>query len=97
MKFSLSLNTYIQRKKDLPFTQLGEETILLDLQAKEYLKLNPLGSRIWELLEKPITFQKLLDTLLQEYEVDRETLEKDLLHFLQDLAAREFLEIVKSP
>ena len=50
--------------------------------------LDEVGARIWEMLsETPVTPEQICDRLETEYDVDRATLESDVLDLLEDLHA----------
>jgi len=67
------------------FQEVSGEMVLLDLSSESYFGLDAVGARIWGLLESGSTVGETLDTLLQEYEVERETLEADLGELLDRL------------
>ena len=58
-----------------------------------YFGLNAVGARIWNLIQEPRTMQDIRDLLLEEYEVDREHCENDLLALLHRLAAEGLAEV----
>ena len=60
--------------------------VLLDMASENYFGLDTIGARIWGLLEFGVSVGEALDTLMQEYEVDRETLENDMTELLEKLA-----------
>lgn len=51
------------------------------------ITLNATGAYIWELLETEQTAQSLTQAILDRYEVDRETAEKDVAAFVERLRA----------
>ncbi len=51
------------------------------------ITLNATGAYIWELLETEQTAQSLTQAILDRYEVDRETAEKDVAVFVERLRA----------
>lgn len=53
------------------------------LQFKGMLSLNETGAFLWKCLEKPCTREELLEDFLAEYDVERETAEKDVDEFLE--------------
>lgn len=63
----------------------AEETVLLNLDSEEYFGLEGVGSRLWDVLESGATFATILDTLGQEFEVERPVLETDLRRLLPGL------------
>jgi len=58
--------------------EVSGETVLLDLQSEFYFGLDKTGTRIWELLQSGVSIQDLIGKMLDEFEVDRETLEADV-------------------
>jgi uncharacterized protein YicC (UPF0701 family) len=67
------------------FQEVSGEMVLLDLASESYFGLDAIGARIWGLLESGATVGETLDTLMQEYEVERETLEADVGELLDRL------------
>ena len=53
--------------------------------------LSETGARIWELLPQADGAEQLVDALLEEYDVDRETLSRDVDEFLEQLRQMEIL------
>ena len=67
------------------FREVSGEMVLLDMASENYFGLDTIGARIWGLLEFGVSVGEALDTLMQEYEVDRETLENDMTELLEKL------------
>jgi hypothetical protein len=65
----------------------GERTVLLDPVRGEYLGLDEVGTRIWELLPAHPTPAALSERLADEYDAPRETLVADAARLLGELAA----------
>ena len=76
---------------------LGGEAAILQLTSATYYSLDPVGARIWSLLEHPIEVRGLRDRLLTEYEVAPDRLERDLLALLEELAAAALIEVLDQP
>ena len=71
--------------------QLGEETVILDLESGTYFGLDPVGARIWQLMKEGKSLAEICEVMLDEYEVSREKLERDALALAQDLEARSLI------
>ncbi len=56
--------------------------------------LEEVGTRLWELLDENRTVNEILKILLDEYDVEAEVLEKDVLEFLSDLKAKGMIKKV---
>ncbi len=76
----------ISISSDVLGQELDGETVLLDLASESYFGLDAVGTRVWQLLQSGAGHAELIDTLLNEYEVERATLEKDITDLLQRLA-----------
>ena len=72
---------------------LQGEAVVLNLESGTYFGLNPLGARIWELVQKPAKVSFVRDELLKEYNVDPSQCEVDLLSFLRQLHAHGLIRI----
>ncbi len=72
---------------------LQGEAVLLNLQSGTYFGLNPLGARIWELIQKPVKVSHVHHELLKEYDVDSSQCEADLLSFLRLLQTHGLIRI----
>ena len=58
--------------------ELAGETVLLDLASESFFGLDEVSTRVWQLLRSGNGQAQLVETLLDEYEVEREVLEKDV-------------------
>jgi hypothetical protein len=79
--------------KDQVSSDLGGEVAILDLKAGVYYGLDAVGARIWSLIQEPRTVNEIRDILLEEYEVEPERCERDLLVLLQRLADEGIIEV----
>lgn len=67
------------------------EIVLLCLQTEEYYGLDGVGSRLWHLLEGGVSFGQALETLLEEYDVERAVLDGDLRALLAEMVAHRLV------
>ena len=72
---------------------LAGEAVILKLDAGMYYGLDPIGARIWELIQEPMTVKDIRDVLLQEYEVAPEQCESELLALLENLVVEGLIDI----
>ena len=75
------------------FQEVSGEMVLLDLASESYFGLDEIGARIWGLLGEGKNQGQILDVLLREYEVDRKTLEVDLVELLGELLEAGLIEV----
>jgi hypothetical protein len=65
--------------------QAAGETVLMNLDNEQYYSLDGPGNRLWELLGQEVSFGSAVETLLDEYEVERDVLVGDMRDLLNDL------------
>jgi len=58
-----------------------------------YYGIDEIGAVIWGALEEPRTIEYLRETILRIYQVDRETCNRDVMAFLNDMHAAGLIEI----
>jgi hypothetical protein len=68
------------------------ESVLLDLKQGYYFGLNATGTRMWQVIIEADSLDAACERLAAEYDVDRETLRRDLATLVNDLVAHGLLE-----
>jgi hypothetical protein len=93
MPDGISLKTIVVASKDNVSCDLGEEAAILHMRSGVYYGLDPVGARIWKLLDQPKTVEDLRAVILDEYEVEPAKCESDLLGLLEKLRAEGLIEV----
>jgi len=68
--------------------EMDDGAVILDLDKGIYFGLDPIGTRIWHLLGKGDCLDEVANRILDEYDVDRATVERDLEKLIADLEER---------
>lgn len=89
----IPFSSIVAPASDVLIRTVGEESVVLNLQTEQYLGLDDLSTRIWQLLTAGGPIQSAYETLLTEYEVDPEQLRRDLEDFLQELLQLQLVEL----
>jgi hypothetical protein len=50
--------------------RLHDELVMMDIDQGKYFSLNPVATRVWDLLEMPLSVDDLCLLLVDEYEVE---------------------------
>jgi hypothetical protein len=66
-------------------SRVGEELAILDLDRSVYYGLNPVGARIWDLIQEPKKVSSVLEVIVAEFEVDEATARADLFALIDEL------------
>jgi hypothetical protein len=77
--------------------EIGASTVILNASASNYYGVDGVGARVWELIQEPRAVGHIRDRLVHEFNVEAGQCERDLVAFLQDLAAAELIEVVDEP
>src|SRR5579863_8830434 len=85
--------TTVVVSKDQVSCDLAGEAAILGLKNGIYYGLDPVGARIWNLIQTPVLVSAVRDAIVQEYDVEAERCERDLLDLLQKLAEQGLLEV----
>ena len=85
MDVRLSIDSIVSVAPEQLSCALGEESAILNLKNTVYYGLDPVGTRIWNLIQQPISVRELKGRLMDEYEVDADRCEGDLLSLLETM------------
>lgn len=93
MPGGISLKTIVVASKDNVSCSLDAEAAILHMRSGVYYGLDPVGARIWKLLEQPKSVEDLRTAILNEYDVEPSRCESDLLSLLEKLRTEGLIEI----
>jgi hypothetical protein len=60
------------------FAKAGAEAVLMGLDSGRYYSLNEVGTRFWEIIQRPISIGEAAAVICAEFEVSIEQAEADL-------------------
>src|SRR5271168_2464230 len=90
---TLSLSSVVVATAQQVSCPLGEESAILNLKNSVYYGMNPVGARVWTLLQQPRSVGELRDTLLDEYEIAPDQCERELLELLEKMRIEGLVEV----
>lgn len=68
---------------------------LLNMQSNIYYTLNEVGSRIWDLIQKPMPVSAICSEVSARYDVDSKRCRDDVVALLRELNDAGLIEIVE--
>ena len=92
-EISITSTVYAVTKQT--YCELDGEAVILSMTNGIYYTLNPVGTRIWTLVQEPIRIEEIRDILLKEYSVDPGTCENELFALIQGLEKEGLIEVVE--
>jgi len=78
------MTKYIRNSKTIS-GRLHDELVMMDLDQGKYFSLNPVATRIWDLLDNPTTLHELCEILLKEYQVGFEQCQVEVSEHLNEM------------
>ncbi len=97
MDLTLSGHSIVVAARDQVSCELAGEAAVLNTRTGVYYGLDPVGARVWKLLQQPRSVDELRETLLSEYDVAPQRCESDLLALLEKLLAEGLIETRDGP
>jgi hypothetical protein len=89
----ISLDSTFTLSRDAVFRDLEGEAVILDLGSGTYFGLDPVGTRIWQLLEKHGSLRAVFEELCREYDAAPDVLERDLIALVSRLEESRLGEV----
>ena len=84
----ISLDSSVEISDDAIFREMDGEAVILNLESGTYFGLDPVGTRIWQLLEEHGSLRVVFEQMRQEFDVEPDVLETDLLRLVAQFAAK---------
>jgi hypothetical protein len=88
----IDIDDVFRPRSDVRFRIVGDEGVLVRQEAAEVIAVNEVGASVLALLDSRRSVGKVLDALLEEYDVDRASLSSDVFRFLAELREVGVLE-----
>jgi hypothetical protein len=72
---------------------VADETVLLDTVNGSYFGLDPVGTRVWQLIEQGKALAEVCNVMFVEFDVPRDQLELDVMALVGDCLDRRLLVV----
>ena len=74
--------------------RLHDELIMMDIDQGKYFSLNPVATRIWDMIANPATIEELCLVLTEEYDVSDEQCGAEVTEYLDQMIRLGLVEQV---
>jgi len=85
---------FVVRSDGAISAEMDGEVVALDVAKGVCYALNVTGSRIWSLIETPVSVADICSKLLAEFKVDPLTCEREVLGLLQSLRSEGLVRLL---
>jgi hypothetical protein len=89
----IAFSKHISIKPDTLVNVISGESVLLNLTSDSYFGLDQVGTDMWRHLTAESSIQAAYEKLLEEYEVDADTLRTDLVTFVEKLVENKLVDL----
>jgi len=93
MGLTISDRSVVVAAKDQVSCDLAGEAAILNIKNGVYYGLDPVGARIWNLVQEPRAVAEIQNAITNEYDVEPERCARDLLGLLEKLLAEGLIEV----
>lgn len=97
MPSPVGLTCIYKISEDIIFKEIEGTSILIpvisgvgDLNS-DIFQLNETGSRVWEMLDGKTPLEKIILTLIDEYDAPTKIIEQDVLNLIRNLLKKQFV------
>jgi hypothetical protein len=91
----IRLESVVVASRNQVACEVSGELVILDMKSSQYFGLNPVGLRIWNLIQEPRTVAEVRDGILAAYpDVDVQRCTTDVVELLEQLTAADLAEVV---
>lgn len=89
----ITLESTVQRNPELLASSIGDEVVMMSIENSAYYGLDPVGSKIWEMIAEPLLVSDLCEQLMERFDVLPSQCQVDVLKFLNELHTEGMLQI----
>lgn len=93
-ELKIALDSTISRNPEIDATDLEGEVVMMNLDKGQYYMMNDVGSRIWGIIKEPILVNEIINTLLLEFEVEKNECKEAVVEFLKNLKHADLISII---
>lgn len=87
------VNAKFEQNNEIDASDLNGDKVMMNLDKGMYFALNNVGSRIWDIIEKPRDLEEIVNILMAEYDVDKDECKNSVLSFLEGLERDELIKV----
>lgn len=88
----LDTTQLFQRTPDMVAANLDGELVMMNAEMGRYYGISGVGARAFELLETPISINRIVNIICDEYDIDAVTCRQDMQSFVQDLIENRLVQ-----
>ncbi len=89
----ITIDSTIVVADDVVSCDLDGEAAILNIKDGIYYGLDPIGAKIWNLIQKPNTINRIIQVIIEEYDVKTEECQIDIFELIEQLLDNGLVKI----
>ena len=89
----ITLNDCLRRNDDVPWRIIEEQAIIVNVPAGKVEQANEVAAFIWGQLDGKKKVSEIIESICDNFEVDKERAKKDTLEFLAELFKKNYIKV----
>lgn len=89
----IGMETVVARNEEPVAVEVDRTIVMLSIDQGMYFGLEGTGPRIWALLEQPRSPAQLCEELLNEFDIDPDDCQREVLGFLEELRDAQLIRV----
>ena len=81
----ISIDTSVVVADDVVSCDLDGEAAILNLKDGVYYGLDPIGAKIWNLIQNPRILNEVVEKIWEEHDVEKERCKDDIFELIEEL------------
>lgn len=93
-KITIEMTSTVEQTPGQIVSDMNGEKVMLSVANSKYYNLGVIGGDIWGIIKDPITIEKLVNKLLDKYDVTQEECQNQVQSFLLTLKKEGLIKII---
>jgi len=90
----MNISAVLEKKEGFTVRAMGDETLILDPHGSAIHVADEVGGFIYDRIDGVLPLSRVLEAILEVYDIDEETARKDLLSFVEKMVEQNILGIM---
>ena len=89
--FEITLESIVRKKENIKEIKVYSDKGIKD--ENRFFMMNEVGNSMWDIINERVKVSKIVERLVNEYEINNDTCEKSVINFLYKLNEANLIEI----
>jgi len=94
MPIQVQLDTILGRDESILESDIGDEKVMMSIALGRFWGTNAMGRQVYDLCDGKRRLEQLCELLMDQFDVDAETCQREVLAFAQRAVERGLLVVV---